>query len=321
MAIILMMGFFIAGYLFYIYSLYKQIYFPQQLIIGLVFFVGACFVYLVVKITRTSLQALLDANKELEHETTVRLKAEEELYRSRRLEALGTLTGGIAHEFNNILTAIIGYGEFIQDAVPKESEAGKYSDMIISSASRAAKLTESLLTYSRKQITHTETLDMNHLLVETEHFLNSFIGRQATLMLAPAPEPLMVQADRSQLEHAFVNLASNAVDALPNGGLLKFSLERILFSGPTAFQEITIPPGGYALLHVEDTGSGISKEDLEKIFEPFFTTKGVGKGTGLGLSVVYGIVKRHGGFITVRSELNRGTHVSIYLPLAELEMK
>jgi signal transduction histidine kinase len=315
MAIILLMSFFIAGYLLYAYSLYEQLVFPQETIIGLVFFGGACFVYLITWITMQTLQTLVDANKNLEEEIAARLKTEEELYYSRRLEALGTLTGGIAHEFNNILTSIIGYAEFLHDALPDDGKEKQYSEMVLSSATRAARLTESLLAYSRKQITHAERFDMNELLAGMEPLLKSMVGERTSLRITPAPEPLMLKADRSQLQQVFFNLASNATDSMPGGGDLRIMAERVSFGGPTAFKDMTIPAGDYALLHVEDTGSGMTPEVLRKIFEPFFSTKGVGKGTGLGLSVVYGIVKRHGGFITVESEPGRGSHFLIYLPI------
>jgi signal transduction histidine kinase len=316
LAIIFLMGFFIAGYLLFTYSLYKQVSIPQEIIIGLVFFGGACFVYLVVKISQQSLQALVEANKDLEHETTVRLQTEEELHRAQKYEAIGTLTGGIAHEFNNILTSIIGYAELLGDALPREEEAKKYSDMVISSATRAAKLTESLLTFSRKQITRAEILDMNELLAETGVLLSSVVENQTLLKITLAQEPLLVQADRSQIQQVIVNLTSNAIDAMPDGGTLQIASEHISLKGQTAFKDMVVPAGEYALLRVEDTGVGMTEEVSRKIFEPFFTTKGLGGGPGLGLSVVYGIVKRHEGFISVTSNLGLGTKVLIFLPQA-----
>lgn len=235
----------------------------------------------------------------LVREITEQRRLEEHLLHSQKMEAIGTLTGGIAHEFNNIITSILGFGEMLVDELGEDKRLGRYADMIVSAAERAAKLTDALRTFSRRQITHVELVDLNEAIRTTAQLLKNFFGEKIEFRIETGEKPIMVMADRSQLQQVIVNLANNAQDAMPEGGV--FTLR----SGAA---------GDMALLTVSDTGSGIYKHEKEKIFEPFFTTKEIGKGPGLGLSIVYGIIKKHGGNIMVDSELGRGTTFRISLP-------
>jgi PAS domain S-box-containing protein len=248
-------------------------------------------------------------------DVTEHRKLEEQLRHAQKMEALGTLTGGIAHEFNNILTAILGYGEFLQDGLETDHPLRSYADMIAASARRAARLTDGLLAYSRKQIVRMEPTDINEIIMTTERYFSSLIGENITLDVVTTEKDLPVTADRAQIEHVLINLATNAIDAMPRGGDLTISTERVEFARNVIEHQAEIAKGKYALITVTDTGAGIDEETQKKIFEPFFTTKDVGKGTGLGLSMVYGIVKRHEGYITVESTPGRETTFRVYLPL------
>lgn len=239
-------------------------------------------------------------------------KLESQLRHSQKMEAIGTLTGGIAHEFNNVLTAIIGYGELLRDEMDSNDPLKQYVDMINTSAERAANLTRSLLAYSRKQITHLEPVDINAMIPEMNVLISNLVPKNIELSTRLSAGELVVMADKAQLEQVLVNLVNNAVDAMPEGGSLSIRTGTIEHGGERA--EDSHPQ---AFISVTDTGKGMDKATKEKIFEPFFTTKDVGKGTGLGLSLVYGMVKKHRGDIGVFSEPGTGTTFKIFLPLTE----
>jgi PAS domain S-box-containing protein len=246
-------------------------------------------------------------------------KLEEQLRHAQKLEGIGTLAGGIAHDFNNILSAIIGYGHVTLMKMPKNDPLRLNIEHILESADRAAALTQSLLAFSRKQITNRKPVELNSVIRRVEKFLVRIIGEDVAVRLTLTEGALTIFADAGQLEQVFMNLATNARDAMPNGG--SFTIEtssRELDSGFVSAHGYG-KPGSYAMICATDTGMGMTEETKQKIFEPFFTTKEVGKGTGLGLAMVYGILKQHEGFINVYSEPGRGTTLRIYLPLIKAE--
>jgi|WetSurMetagenome_2_1015567.scaffolds.fasta_scaffold12367_4 PAS domain S-box-containing protein len=253
---------------------------------------------------------------------TQRKKSEEEkarlesqLMRAQKMEAIGTLTGGIAHDFNNILTALVGYASLLQMKIDN-GILRTYVDQVLSASNKAADLIQSLLAFSRQQAINLKPINLNEIVTKTEKLLKRLITEDITLRADLAPEDVVILADKTQIDQILFNLVTNARDAMPHGGIL--SIKTV----PVELDEVFIlshgfgEPGRYALLSISDTGTGMNEATREKIFDPFFTTKEVGKGTGLGLSTVYGIVKQHGGYITVYSEPNMGTTINIYLPEA-----
>jgi signal transduction histidine kinase len=268
---------------------------------------------------RERTRELQEANERLRHEMAERRRTEEQLLHAQKMEAVGRLTGGVAHEFNNILTSIMGFGEFLLDGLNRNEPLRRNAEMVVDSAERAAKLTEGLLAYSRKQVTQFELSDLNSIIRDMHEILAALAGENVELALMPSPGSLPVRADRMQMEQVLMNLAGNALDAMPRGGRLSIDSERLSIPEELALSHFQIPPGTYAVLTVKDTGTGMSREQQEMIFEPFFTTKDVGKGTGLGLSIVYGIVRNHHGFIDVQSGEGKGTSFRIYLPVSAEE--
>lgn len=255
------------------------------------------------------------------HDITRERQLEEQLLHSQKMEAIGQLAGGVAHDFNNILTAIIGYGRLLQESLSKESPNMEYAAEIVSAAKRAANLTQSLLTFSRKQIIHLEPLDLKEIIKGLQNLLSRIIGEDIELRTIFTDRDLKIMADKGQIEQVLMNLATNAKDAMPDGGLLTIEAKAVEIDKEYMKTHAVEKTGMYALISVSDTGFGIDEETKQKIFEPFFTTKGPGKGTGLGLSIIHGIIKQHNGFINVYSELGKGTTFKIYLPLIETEVK
>ena len=244
-----------------------------------------------------------------------RKRLEEQLRQSQKMESIGTLAGGIAHDFNNILTAIIGYGSLLQMKM-KEGDPLRYNvEQILSSANRAASLTQGLLAYSRKQILNPQPVSVNAIIQKVDLLLTRLIGENIELKTMLTDDDVSVMADAGQIEQVLMNLATNARDAMPGGGYLFIETERIELSEVSAKAHEFGKHGTYALITVTDSGMGMDEKTRQRIFEPFFTTKEVGQGTGLGLAIVYGIVKQHNGTITVYSEEGRGTTFKIYLPV------
>ena len=246
-----------------------------------------------------------------------RKKLEQQLLHSQKMEAVGQLSGGLAHDFNNILTAIIGYGHILH---MKMSEGDPLRDNVrhlLESADRAAVLTRSLLAFSRKQVLHARPVDLNEVLRRAEKLLRLALGESIELKTAFKPEDLTVSADAVQIEQVLMNLATNARDAMPHGGSFAVEIDVRELDGTFVRAYGYGEPGRYAVLTVTDTGTGMDEETRKRIFEPFFTTKEVGRGTGLGLSMTYGIIKQHQGYINAYSEPGRGTIFRIYLPLID----
>jgi CheY-like chemotaxis protein len=232
-----------------------------------------------------------------------------------KLEAVGRLAGGIAHDFNNILTAVGGHAALLLDEIPPASPLRPGVEEIVRGVDRAASLTRQLLAFSRKQVLQPRVLDLTKVVAETQSMLGRLIGEDIELCTRAAPGLGRVRADPGQIQQVIVNLAVNARDAMPGGGVLSIELDNVDIDESMAGQHGGVQPAGrYIRLSVSDTGTGIPEEVKPHIFAPFFTTKPKGKGTGLGLSTVYGIAKQSGGFIWVYSEPGQGTTFKIYLP-------
>ena len=242
-------------------------------------------------------------------------KLEQQLLQAQKMEAIGQLAGGIAHDFNNILTAIMGYGNLLKTKIKEEEPLAKYIDNILTSAEKAANLTKSLLTFTRKQLIDPKPIDVNEVILNTEKLLSKLIGEDIEFSVKLNGENLTVIADNNQITQVLMNLATNARDAMPRGGKLTICTDTIEIDDTFIQKHGYGTRGLYALISFEDTGTGMNEKTVGRIFEPFFTTKEVGKGTGLGLATVYGIIKQQNGYIDVRSALNEGTTFNIYLPI------
>jgi signal transduction histidine kinase/ActR/RegA family two-component response regulator len=254
---------------------------------------------------------------EIINNTTEKKKLEDQLRHSQKMEAVGQLAGGVAHDFNNILTAIIGYGSLMKMKMDYDDPSRNYLLQILDSAKRAANLTQGLLAFSRKQAISPKSVRVNKIIENVEKLLRRLIGEDVEMKVSLAEADLTVLADSGQLEQVLVNLATNARDAMPEGGCLTIRTEAGVLDHEFIKMHGYGKPGSYALISVADTGTGMDGKTRERIFEPFFTTKEVGKGTGLGLSIVYGIVKQHNGYITCYSEPGKGTAFKIYLPVID----
>jgi len=247
-------------------------------------------------------------------EITERKKLEEQLLQAQKMEAVGLLAGGIAHDFNNILSAIVGYGYLLQTNMNSNDPLREHVDQILESADRAAEVTHSLLAFSRKQILNPNPVNINALMKRSEKLLSRLIGEDIEISTNFTDKDVISMADAGQIEQVLLNLATNARDAMPNGGHLALDTQLVELDDTFIQVHGYGEPGMYAVISVSDTGSGMDKETMAKIFEPFFTTKALEKGTGLGLAMAYGIIKQHNGYINVYSEPEKGTTFRIYLP-------
>ncbi|MBJ6799912.1 PocR ligand-binding domain-containing protein [Geomonas propionica] len=246
-----------------------------------------------------------------------RIHLEEQLRQSQKMEAVGQLAGGVAHDFNNILQVITGYGNMLKMNQGLGATQLEWVDHILTSSDRAAQLTKGLLAFSRKQVIHLESVDLNDVIENFKKFILRVIGEDIHLKTVTYGDRLVVHADVGQLEQVLINLATNARDSMPRGGMLTIETGLQAVESPFDHEFGRAEPGRYAVVAVSDSGSGMDEETRKRIFEPFYTTKEVGKGTGLGMAIVYGIVKQHSGIINVYSEPGHGTTFRIYLPVHE----
>ncbi|HWA25435.1 MAG TPA: ATP-binding protein [Lacunisphaera sp.] len=247
---------------------------------------------------------------------TDRQSLEEQLRQAQKMEAIGQLAGGVAHDFNNMLTAIIGHLGLLRGNPKVTPEIDESLGEIAAAANRAARLTSQLLAFSRRQVLTTSALDLNEVVTHLTKMLRRILGEHVIMQLDFAPEPLIFHGDAGLMEQVLVNLAVNARDAMPDGGTLRITTRSVTCTPPATHGPAE--PAVFVRLSVEDTGTGIPPDIRGRIFEPFFTTKEVGKGTGLGLATVFGIVEQHQGWIEVDSELGAGARFQIFLPrLAE----
>ncbi|MBZ5535004.1 MAG: PAS domain S-box protein [Acidobacteriia bacterium] len=250
-------------------------------------------------------------------DVTERRALEEELQHSQKMDAVGRLAGGMAHDFNNILTTITGYSNLLAMQFNKEDPHRRSLDEIKKAADRATALTRQLLTFSRKQVLKPTVLDLNLIADAMNGMLHRLVGEDIELVTHLDPSLGRVKADAGQMEQVIMNLVVNARDAMPQGGRLIIETRNVELEESFAHRRLAYNPGPYVMLAVSDTGVGMNKETQDRIFEPFFTTKERGKGTGLGLSTVFGIVKQSAGNVSVYSEPGRGTTIKIYLPRVE----
>ncbi len=248
-----------------------------------------------------------------------RKSLEDQLLHAQKMEAVGTLAGGIAHEFNNILTAIVGYAELsLISHERKGCSDPQYLQEILNSGKRATELVKRILAFSRKaEVTEFKVFDVNKELEHVVTILEKTIPREIRIKKELAPDVGTMRGDAGQFEQVLLNLGTNAKHAMPDGGLMTFRTERVQVGMDQASFLPDMKPGSYVRLRVSDTGHGMDTETIKHIFDPFFTTKEVGEGTGLGLSMVYGIVKGHQGYIDCTSELGKGTTFEIFLPTAK----
>lgn len=238
---------------------------------------------------------------------------EEALQHSRKMEAVGTLAGGVAHDFNNMLQGILGYASFMKEKLSETDPMYKPVSVIEHSAKRAADLTKQLLGFARGGKYIIRPVDLNNAMENVVNILSRTFDKAIEINLVTAEGLWKVEADQSQMEHVALNLCINARDAMPSGGVLR--IETLNYEGKPPVP--SAGPGKYAVMKISDTGVGINKKILQRIFEPFFTTKEIGKGTGMGLAMAYGVIENHSGFITVESNEGRGSTFTVYLPATE----
>jgi PAS domain S-box-containing protein len=250
-------------------------------------------------------------------DVTAERRTERQLRDAERLQSVGTLAGGVAHEVNNQMTTVLGFGEFILRALGPDHPQAADVRVVLTAADRTARITNQLLTFSRKQVTQPRVVDLRALTLGLRPVLQQLLGNDKELLITGAADARPVTVDPTQVEQVLINLVANARDATDTGGKVTIGVEHAELTSATALQrDIPVTPGPYVLLTVSDTGCGMDASTLARVFEPFFTTKRIGEGTGLGLSMVYGIVKRHGGYIWAESVPGHGTSLKLYWPAA-----
>jgi PAS domain S-box-containing protein len=259
-----------------------------------------------------------DVTERKRAEEQLRLR-DEMLLRAQKMEAVGRLAGGIAHDFSNVLTVVTASCERLQDMVPASSDSEREVERILRNCERAASLVRQLLAFSRQQTLAPRPIDLGRLVGRSADMLKPFIGEHIELAIDVVPGVHAVEADPNQIEQVLMNLAINARDAMSDGGRLDVRLQRVTVDAAFAAEHPPQPPGDYVLLEVTDTGHGMDMTIQEHAFEPFFTTKDAAQGSGLGLSTVYGIVKQSGGYVWIDSEPGAGTTINVYLPPTDAE--
>jgi PAS domain S-box-containing protein len=248
---------------------------------------------------------------------TEQRRAEDQLRQAQKMEAIGRLAGGVAHDFNNVLGIIVACSELLRDRLSATPGLVQYVDNIRKASERGASLTRQLLAFSRRKPANPIVMDLNERLRETAKLLRPLMGDDVEVMLVNRSGAALIEADPGQIDQIVMNLAVNARDAMPKGGKLILETSAVDFDEAFARQHPSMKPGQYVLLAVSDSGIGMDPSIVSRIFEPFFTTKEIGKGTGLGLATVYGIVQQSGGHIFVYSEPGKGTTFKVYIPSAE----
>jgi two-component system, cell cycle sensor histidine kinase and response regulator CckA len=257
----------------------------------------------------------------VKRDVTQEVMLQQQLLQSQKMEAIGTLAGGIAHDFNNLLQVTLGYSELL--LADKSEDDPECADLqrIVQAARSGAELVQRLLAFSRKLEPRLESVNLNKQIVKVEKLLQRTIPKMIDIQLDLDQDLANVKADPAQMEQVLVNLALNARDAMPEGGLLAVRTSSVFLEDDYCRLHAEATPGRNVLLSVSDTGHGMSRDTLDHIFEPFFTTKELGRGTGLGLAMVYGIVNQHGGHITAHSEPGSGSEFKIYLPSVEISLE
>jgi signal transduction histidine kinase/FixJ family two-component response regulator len=245
------------------------------------------------------------------------IETENRLQQSQKMEAIGTLTGGVAHDFNNLLTAILGYAQLARQRASSGKPVEPLLEEVEKAGNRAAALTRQLLAFSRRQRLQQRSIAVKEPISDVLKLLDRIIGADVEIVVDHQPDVNAVFADPAQIEQVIMNLCVNARDAMPDGGKLSIETSNADLDEHYCAKYPDVEPGRYVQIRVTDTGTGMRPETQLRIFEPFFTTKGVDKGTGLGLSMAYGIVKQHGGHISVYSEKGQGSAFSVFLPVAE----
>ncbi len=259
---------------------------------------------------------LATANQVLRSESAARRSAESQLVQAQKMEAIGTLTGGIAHDFNNLLGVVIGNMDLLRPLVQSLAEADDLVNESLDAALRGSDLTRRLLAFARRQTLNPERTDINELVEGTAKLLGRVLGESIEVVLELDSDMWPVEVDPAQLESSLINLATNARDAMPKGGRLRFATRNRTLDADYAAEHPDVVPGDYAMIAVSDTGTGMPPEIINRIFEPFYTTKDKDRGTGLGLAMVFGFMKQSRGHINVYSEVGTGTVFRLYLPAA-----
>jgi two-component system cell cycle sensor histidine kinase/response regulator CckA len=274
-----------------------------------------------------TLSPLYDATGQLigasaiKRDVTAQRAMENQLQQAQRMEAIGRLAGGIAHDFNNLLTVISGLSTMTAQALAEDSLGRQNLDQVIKAAERATKLTQQLLTFSRRQIAEVKALDLNTIVTGLEPLLRRLIGEHITLQIKLAHDLGRVRGNEIQVEQVLMNLVLNARDAMPEGGTLSLTTRNVEVTDILGREQLRLSPGPYVVLAISDTGAGMDAVTQASIFEPFFTTKGPGEGTGLGLATVYAIVQQAGGAIYVYSEPGLGSTFKVYLPRIDVAVE
>lgn len=261
-----------------------------------------------------SFEALNDQTERLEAEITERRRAEQQLAQAMRMDAIGRLAGGLAHDFNNVLTAIIGHAELVAVKLSDDDPAQRDIEEIRSVSERATALISQVLAFSRSNVLHPKLIDLNQLILAMESMLRHVAGENVDLAIFPGVDLGVVSAEAGGLEQIIVNLVANSRNAMPDGGRLAIETSNVEIGNADHQRHPTLPPGRYVRLDVRDSGVGMDEETRERMFEPFFTTNAEGEGTGLGLSTVYGTVMRLEGAVEVESEVGKGSAITILLP-------